>query len=111
MAKKKDNVVKMPAAKAPKKKAPIGEKNYQPLTDWVVLKLVDPNVKSKIIGAEVAEQDKQKVVISVGPDVKNVKVGQKVELPNQAMVQILPQLDGEGEYATLHERDIIGVYK
>ena len=50
-------------------------------------------------------------IMKVGPDVKHLKPGMEVELPNRAMVQILPKLDGLSEYATCLSTEVIGIYK
>lgn len=83
--------------------------NFKPLNDYIVLELAPKsNMKgSIIITNEVREQ--WGIIVSVGPKVKDVYVGQKVQFEHGQFKPL--QKDGEKEYALVKEEHVIGIFE
>ena len=85
--------------------------SMQPLGDRVVLKQQEAEEKTKsgiILPDSAKEKPQAAVVVSVGPDVDQVKEGDKVIYTEYAGTEVKYQ---EEEYTIVDQKDIIAIVK
>ena len=73
-------------------------KVYKPRNDFVIWRLVDKGMVGKLHVPEASAQGKERIVVAVGPDIKDLKVGDKIYVIGQVGADVIGMPDESNLY-------------